>query len=137
MKSNAREISAEIKGLAADAADRGFVIVQKHGQLLQTRVRAKASGRPGPRVQTGDYRRSIALDVFRKVKSAEAHVGTNKPQANRLEYGFHGADSLGRHYNQAPLPHFGPALDEIGPAFIEECGTILDGFGAKGKIKGG
>jgi hypothetical protein len=44
-------------------------------------------------------------------------VGTNKPQGRRLEFGFVGEDSLGRSYDQAPLPHFGPALDDEAPRF--------------------
>lgn len=136
MTSNARVVSAEIKAQATDVAERGRVIVQQQGQQLQTRVRGKASGRPGPRAQTGDYRRSIALEVFSTTKSSEARVGTNKPQGRRLEYGFHGADSLGRHYNQAALPHFGPAFDEQSPLFVAACDGLLDGFGAQGRVRG-
>lgn len=44
--------------------------------------------------------------------SAEVEVGTNVPYAARLEFGFSGADSLGRIYNQAARPYMRPAVDE-------------------------
>ncbi len=92
-------------------------ITQHYGMLMQTRVKANAQGRPGPRMQTGDYNRSINLKVGMEGASIAARVGTARPQGRRLEFGFVGADSLGRHYNQAPLPHFGPAFDQIAPLY--------------------
>lgn len=105
----------------------------RHGRLLQTRVRANASGRSGvtytptdgggaageigPRVQTGDYRRSIGLQTGESGGDPFAEVGSSAPQARRLEYGAHGRDSLGRHMNNPPLPHFRPALDTIAPEY--------------------
>lgn len=46
-----------------------------------------------------------------------AIVGTNAPQGRRLEFGFVGADALGRVYNQPPFPHVGPAVEEQAPLF--------------------
>lgn len=99
-----------------------------HGQLLRTRVMAKASGRPGPNTVTGDYRRSISMSVESTPGSTTVIVGTNAPQGRRLEFGFNGVDSLGRSYNQPPFPHFGPALDEIIPGLVEAltAGVVPD-----------
>jgi hypothetical protein len=41
----------------------------------------------------------------------QVEVGTDKPQAHRLEAGFHGTDSLGRHYDEAAEPYLAPALE--------------------------
>lgn len=91
--------------------------VAHFGLLLQATVKRNASlprtGPPGPRIQTGDYVRSIALQVG----LLQAEVGTNKPQARRLEFGFTGMDALGREYDQPPYPHFGPAVEEVTPPF--------------------
>lgn len=80
----------------------------------ETAVRANASGRPGPRVIFGVYRRSIVGEVI-LVEGARAvgQIGTNDIRARRLEYGFVGPDSIGRVYNQPPYPHFAPAEDAI------------------------
>lgn len=92
-------------------------VTRTYGQILVTRVQAKASGRPGPNAPTGDYRRSWNVQ-FRRVGGAlEADAGTNKPQGRRLEFGFHGEDSLGRNYDQPPYPHVWPAAQSVFPAY--------------------
>lgn len=95
--------------------------VYRHGELLRSAVRARASGRPGPRVQTGDYRRGIAVNHGmapsprgRGLVPAST-VRSNSPQAWRLERGFVGADALGRVYNQPAYEHWGPAIDAVEP----------------------
>lgn len=103
------------------------VLTRHHGQLLRTRVMANASGRPGPNAPTGDYRRSIALQVVETGGTVTAYVGTNLPQGPRLEYGFHGADSLGRVYDQDAYPHFGPALDAVGPGYVAALNAAVAG----------
>lgn len=92
-------------------------VTRTYAQVMVTRVQAKASGRPGPNAPTGDYRRSWNVK-FRKVGGAiEADIGTNKPQGRRLEFGFHGTDSLGRSYDQAAFPHVWPAASEVFPDY--------------------
>lgn len=93
---------------------------------LQAEVQRNASGRPGPNAPTGDYRRSINRRTER-VSTAHfrGRVGTDKPQARRLEFGFQGTDSLGRSYDQPPYPHFGPAADAVGPKYVEAVEAVL------------
>lgn len=105
-------------GLPALYASGVEQVVRVHGQLGVTIVKAKASGRPGPNAPTGDYRRSLTVQFRREGPLRfTAEIGTNKPQGRRLEKGFVGVDSLGRHYNQPPYPHFGPMMDELRPMF--------------------
>lgn len=103
---------------------RAGVLVARHGVILQSRVQANASGRPGPNAPTGDYRRSITLSVLYTGKTIEARVGTNKVQGPRLEMGFEGEDSLGRSYHQPAYPHFGPGADQVRPGFITEVAEL-------------
>ena len=91
--------------------------VRHYGALLRTRVMAAASGRPGPRAITGDYRRSWQHEYRGGGGSFTSMVGTSAPQGRRLEFGFHGQDSLGRNYNQPPFPHARPAFDATAPEF--------------------
>lgn len=76
---------------------------------------------PGPNVATGDYRRSWAM----KVLPGEVFVFTNAPQAARLEYGFVGADALGRMYNQPPYPHVRPAIEHVQPRLVAAIRRLL------------
>lgn len=99
-------------------------VVSHYGQLLNTSIKAHASGRPGPNAPTGDYRRSWAHKITRDGETITSTNGTNKPQGRRLEFGFTGTDSLGRTYDQPPYPHVGPAFDEVAPQFIEAAKKI-------------
>lgn len=87
--------------------------VHQWGYLLETKIKGRASGRPGPRRVTGDYGRSWTTEFGIFQGDRAAIVGTNAPQGRRLENGFVGVDSLGRHYNQPPYPHVRPAMLEI------------------------
>lgn len=122
---NAGEVAAALGEASVKAGFKARAVIQYHGALLQNKVKSNASGRPGPRAQTGDYRRSITLDVGHGAAGYEARVGSGRPQAARLEFGFTGTDSRGRHYNQPPFPHFGPALKAIEPAFLAACAEIV------------
>lgn len=74
-------------------------------------MKGKASGPPGPYVRSGDFRRSIVGQVVSTRGGVVVfQVGSNAPQARRLEYGFVGPDVLGRVYNQAPRPYAAPSL---------------------------
>jgi hypothetical protein len=110
-------IIAQAAGVIPERVGR---VVRHHGQLLTTRVKARASGRPGPNAPTGDYRRSITHSHVETVGTYSSYVGTNRPQGRRLEFGFVGVDSLGRHYNQPPYPHFEPAAEETQGPFIDD-----------------
>lgn len=110
---NAQVVAHDLGALAAATAVKVPAIVRHFGQLYETRVKAAASGRPGPRVITGDYRRSITLEMATVDGRVAAIVGTSAPQGRRLEFGFVGNDSLGRSYHQPPFPHFGPPLEPI------------------------
>lgn len=118
---NAATIAAQLSRVGPLALLAVQRVVRQHGLLLEARIKANASGRPGPNAPTGDYRGSWSTEFSGGAVggsvSTRATVGTNKPQARRLEYGFVGADVLGRVYNQAPRPHVQPAVDAVGPQF--------------------
>lgn len=84
---------------------------------------------PGPNQATGDYVNSwkiqySALKAFGGFQ-VRAAVYTEAPQGRRLEYGFVGADSLGRVYNQPPYPHVGPAVEAIEPKLQADIEAML------------
>ncbi|MFJ8430422.1 hypothetical protein ACIQ9P_03860 [Kitasatospora sp. NPDC094019] len=124
--SNAGLLAARLESRAAVAAPAAAAVVRHHAMLLETAIKAAASGRPGPDVQTGDYRRSWGTEVRATATGAEAIVGSNRPQAARLENGFTGADSLGRVYHQPPLPHVGPAVERVEPLFVAAMARVAE-----------
>jgi phage gpG-like protein len=54
---------------------------------VESRAKLNASGRPGPRVNTGRLRASITHRVFSSPSGAFAEVGTNVEYAAFVEYG--------------------------------------------------
>ena len=64
-------------------------------------------------VDTGNLRDS----VMSAVGGFEATVGAGAPYAARIEFGFHGVDSLGRSYNQSPQPYFSTGFEAAAPGF--------------------
>lgn len=114
------KVAATLTGTAAGvdlAVDQTLDYVSA---TLLTQIKRNASGRPGPNAPTGDYRRSWTR---RKIKNGYS-IGTNRPQARRLEMGFYGTDSLGRVYNQAPYPHLDPAIDTVTPGYLQAMDAI-------------
>jgi hypothetical protein len=63
-------------------------------------------------VDTGALRDSINSRIISSSSTrALAGVGPHVPYGARIEFGFVGADSRGRHYNQGPQPYLRPAFE--------------------------
>ena len=116
--------AGDLQALAQAVAGAAHRTVVLWGAALQRQVQLNASGRPGPNAPTGDYRRSINRHTTRTVGGSRCEVGTNKPQARRLELGFVGTDSLGRSFDQPAYPHFAPALTFVSAGFIHAIERI-------------
>lgn len=110
-----RTLADDIKGPALEAATRAAALPV----LNQVRITVPEGGRTP--YKTGTYRRSFTMETAEKTaERCTVVVGTDAPQARRLEYGFVGPDKLGRVYNQAARPHIRPALDENRGAAVNE-----------------
>jgi hypothetical protein len=130
IESNANLVAAGLVAEGAKAGAAAFAVTKTYGDVLLANVRRRASlprtGPPGPRLQTGNYVRSMVVTTTVSPTGPVATAGTNAPQARRLELGFSGTDSIGRRYEQPPLPHWGPALDETAPKFAAAIAAIID-----------
>lgn len=122
---DAYALAADLRAVPLRAQRKSAAVTRHYAMLMETRVKARASGRPGPRVITGAYRRSWTSGVDVTVTGVRGWAGTNAPQARRLEFGFVGADRLGRVYAQPPFPHAGPAFDETAPQWEDAMADIL------------
>ena len=108
-------LADDIKGPALEAATRAAALPV----LNQVRITVPEGGKTP--YKTGTYRRSFHMETVEKSSErCRVEIGTDAPQAKRLEYGFVGADKLGRVYNQAARPHIRPALDENKGAAVDE-----------------
>ena len=110
-----RKLADDIKGPALEAATRAAALPVRN----QVRITVPEGGRTP--YKTGTYRRSFHMETVEKSSErCRVEVGTDAPQARRLEYGCVGPDKLGRVYNQAARPHIRPALDENRGAAVDE-----------------
>lgn len=80
-------------------------------------AKQNASGRPGPNVVTGTLRRGIAQTPATPwgLMGWQAKIRPTVIYSRRIELGFHGADSRGRHYDQPAYPYFTPAWNTVAP----------------------
>lgn len=109
--------AARLLAVAAGAPGAVHSGLSESVDRLQALTEVNSSGRPGPNIVTGSYHGSW----FTAVGGNEAVLSNRQPQALRLEFGFVGVDSLGRHYAQPPYAHLGPAVEE----FRDEFGDIM------------
>jgi Bacteriophage HK97-gp10, putative tail-component len=106
-KINAWKAAAEsgLKAGVLDAAARFEGAAKANAPVLTGRLR------DGIHTETvTDTPQTQVLAVTPTVEAANKY-GFEPPYARRIEYGFVGADSLGRNYHQAAQPYMRPAFD--------------------------
>jgi hypothetical protein len=92
----------------SNVAVASFVI--QGGHMIEAEAKARAP------VQTGTLRRSIGVwegPTARGLGTWSSKTYPTTVYSRRVELGFHGTDSLGRHYDQAGQPYLGPGLDAV------------------------
>lgn len=111
------ELKTKLKGLGKDIVDLLEEAVFD-GSTVVVRAAQENSAKGGefPHRITGNLFRSIPavspVVVSKTNTRVEMAVGSAAEYARRLERGFVGVDSRGRHYHQTPRPFLRPALDE-------------------------
>lgn len=110
-------VAGDLAGIGVKVGAGAYVATRHFGALLQADIR----GRARSLFEVTDYDASIGLHF----SGLSAEVGTDDPAGFRHELGFIGVDSLGRSYEQGPRPHFGPALDRIGPAYTAAIAALI------------
>lgn len=118
-----REFVAALDRMSTAMTEAGGPAVAAAAKVLQAEAKAQASGRPGPNVISGDLRSSIVIDgpSRRTPWSWEALVGPTTRYGRRIELGFRGTDSLGRHFDQPPYPFLSPAFTAATEAMFTAC----------------
>lgn len=103
------------------ASERTRRVTVTYGRKLQFDVRARAR----TMFDVTDYDASIQMRMAGTQYRPRAVVFSDDPQAHRLEYGFIGTDSAGRYIEQAPRPHFRPALAAIRSDYLRAMAEAL------------
>jgi len=127
----ADSVPAEMSKLVTYWANMGLARVKKNANSANHRPGLPHIGSytgEGPNRATGNYTRTMNIEYSHGGGGSydrTAVIGTNAVQARRLEFGFVGVDSLGRHYDVSPLPHWGPMADWLEPRFYEACELLV------------
>jgi hypothetical protein len=100
-----RELKDAFRSLGEETKVRTVTGVALAGQKYSNDVKE------GAPYKTGTLRRSVHVEMQMVDDQPVALVGTDVVYARRQEYGFIGADSLGRIYHQIAHPYFRPPLD--------------------------
>jgi hypothetical protein len=98
-----------IDELIAKASEGAAKFVAQGGLMIEAAAKARAP------VLTGTLRRSIGVHDVREIGLGrwESQTYPNTIYSRRIELGFHGDDSLGRHYDQAGQPYLAPGLESV------------------------
>lgn len=115
---------ANVERQTQGAVAKGMALGVKQGEGI---VKGHARGRPGPRAVTGDFNRSIVGDFEVGAGVVFGQIGTNSAQGRRLEYGFVGADVLGRVYNQPPYSYLQPSVPAVTKAVETHIAAQIKG----------
>lgn len=112
---NTAEFEKAIDELIAKADAGAATFVAKGGLMIEAAAKDRAP------VQTGTLRRSIHVGSVSMTGMGrwKSETYPSTIYSRRIELGFHGDDSLGRHYEQAGQPYLAPGL-----------ASVMDGLGA-------
>lgn len=104
-------VAAEFGAAAVALVPAASAVTRTYTELLVAGIAARAP------YDTGEYANSWHAKYDTVDGQLVGIASTAKPQALRLEYGFHGIDALGRAYNNPPQPHVLPATEQIAPQY--------------------
>ncbi|WP_406210319.1 hypothetical protein OH807_40445 [Kitasatospora sp. NBC_01560] len=87
VSSNAAVLAARLEAQAVELLPSATAVVTRHAMLLETAIKAAASGRPGPNAPTGGYRRSWTSEVAVAPRSAPGIVARPPSEHGRELFG--------------------------------------------------
>lgn len=109
------EFASALDGVVRDADAGSKRAIARGGAEVVKVGQENASGAPGPDVVTGTLRRGIRMTPVHRAGPIgwQTEVGPTVIYSRRIDLGFHGADALGRVYNQEAKPYFTPAWEKV------------------------
>lgn len=116
-----REFGAALHRLNAKSDIAAQAIVTEGGALIAASAKRHFNGGSEPMTRTGTLARSIRMvDVHPTGPGAfMSKTGPTVVYGRRIELGFHGTDSIGRHYNQSGRPFMRPGIKDAESGIAE------------------
>ena len=113
-----KEFSAAMDRMIAAADVAARTIVTEGGKAIVESTHAHMDGRPGPMRRSGRLYDSVRSPIVTSLGAARWQSETapsGVPYERRIELGFTGTDSRGRHYHQPPFPYLKPGFEDATP----------------------
>jgi len=104
--------SAELEAAGSSVGARAYSLVDHWAHIAEAAIAAKAPGTHYPSTIHADPPVVTPEGIV-------AVISTPRPDGWRREFGFHGTDSLGRHFSEPGHPHFVPGIDATEVPFLE------------------
>lgn len=126
IRTNAPQVAARLRANGRAATRAAAEVTTRFGKVLQqtTQQRIRASGLDldGDSTLVG----SVENRNFVGTTYVGSIVGSREEEAHRLEAGFVGVDSAGRHVDAPPFPAYKPALDALAEDYRREVGDAVN-----------
>jgi hypothetical protein len=107
---------ASVDTATGRAVTLGAQVIEKTSKESFGPAHSKGTPKSSDKAQsvTGTLRRSIHMTGVSSLGGGtwRAQVAPSTVYARRVELGFHGADSIGRHFDQSAYPFMRPGLDK-------------------------
>lgn len=102
---------------------RGALAMRAAAEVERAARNIEADAKARVPVDTGTLRRSIHV---LPTGPLSREIGPNTPYARRIEFGFNGADRLGRVFHQAGRPYLTPAAEAERPRFLDAMKRVAN-----------
>lgn len=125
MRAQLERVAAATQTAAVEAGDAVLPIVENH---MHGPLPPKPAGSP-PARRSGNLIGALTTEPMGPFGRRIFPDGEKAPYARRVERGFHGTDSIGRHYDQPAYPYLAPGWEDarpvIGRVFYEAWAQAL------------
>jgi hypothetical protein len=122
---NASLVAAELEAIPGGVSLRAAAVTRETGTLFVERVKGRAESLFADS-DTGELPKYSSTFESEMLPGPNPRVSafTADPRGKRFEFGFMRTDASGRHYHQAPIPHFFVEFDAVAPAYAAAIEAI-------------
>jgi hypothetical protein len=122
---NAPIVAAELEVIPAELRAKATAVTREAGTAMVEAVRGRAESLFADS-DTGELPHYASTFEAHMVPGPNPRVSvfTEDPRGKRFEFGFMRTDAIGRHYHQAPRPHFFSEFDVVAPAYAAAIEAI-------------
>lgn len=122
---NALIVAAELEEIPAAVRERALAVTSSTGTVFVERVKSRAEAlfAESDVGELPHYPSTFSAEMLPGL-NPRVSAFTEDPRGKRFEFGFVRTDAIGRHYHEAPRPHFFSEFDVMAPAYAAAIEAI-------------